>query len=314
MFRVRALCVLVVVASLAGCSSPSKSATSHTSNAPPPLPSESPACAAGSLQLIGSTAFAPIAQAAANAYMQQCTSAKITITGGDSDYGLTQVRNAVAARSPSAGSMIAMYDGLSSDTAGLNPYPMGVLIFSVVAHAGLFPARNITAGELRRIFAKPGEQGIVAVGRRAGSGSRKAFVANVLGGKGVPPDKGNCPVPTGNRVSFTSCTEDSTTDVLKFVNSTPNAVGYAWCLRRSTVIQTSMLSASTMSHPGPITYATGRTGSGRWRIYMRLRSQPPWPGNFLSSCRIIRTRICRLTSSLAPTRRRHWELAANLWC
>jgi hypothetical protein len=72
--------------------------------------------------------------------------------------------------------MIAMYDGLSSDTTGLNPYPMGVLIFSVVAHAGLFPARNITAGELRKIFAKPGEQGIVAVGRRAGSGSRKAFV------------------------------------------------------------------------------------------------------------------------------------------
>jgi phosphate transport system substrate-binding protein len=227
MFRIRALCVLVVVASLTGCGSSSKSAPNHTSAAPPPLPSESPACGAGSLQLIGSTAFAPIAQAAANAYMQQCASAKITVTGGDSDYGLTQVQNAVATRSPSAGSMIAMYDGLSSDTTGLSPYPMGVLIFSVVAHAGLFPARNLTASELRKIFAKPGEQGIVAVGRRAGSGSRKAFVANVLGGKGVPPDKGNCPVPTGNRFSFTSCTEDSTADVLKFVNSTPNAIGYA---------------------------------------------------------------------------------------
>jgi len=104
---------------------------------------------------------------------------------------------------------------------------MGVLIFSVVAHTGLFPASNITTDELRNIFDKPGEKGKVAVGRRAGSGSRENFVTDVLGVDPGPPDKGNCPAPTGSTFSFTSCTEDSTADLLNFVNRTPNAIGYA---------------------------------------------------------------------------------------
>jgi ABC-type phosphate transport system substrate-binding protein len=169
----------------------------------------------------------PIAQNAADAYMHNCPGATITVAGGDSAYGLSQVRQAVAAGSSSAGSMIAMYDGFPTDTAGLSPYPMGVLIFSVVAHTGLFPAVNITPDELRKIFVKPGEQGKVAVGRRAGSGSREAFNTHVLGPNPGRPDKGNCPKPTGRIVSFTSCTEDSTANLLNFVSMTPNAIGYA---------------------------------------------------------------------------------------
>ena len=195
---------------------------------PPPISSES-VCATGSLQLTGSTAFMPIAQEAADAYMHYCPGASITVTGGDSAYGLTKVQDAVASGSSSAGSIIAMHDGSSTDTAGLRAYPMGVLIFSVVAHIGFFPAGNITTSELRKIFVKPGEQGLVAVGRRAGDGSRRAFITNVLGinPNSLVPDKGNCQVPAGSRVSFTSCTEDSTADLLNFVNGTPNAIGYA---------------------------------------------------------------------------------------
>jgi len=123
--------------------------------------------------------------------------------------------------------MIAMYDGSSTGATGLQAYPMGVLIYSVIAHAGLFPTSNITTEQLRKIYVKPGEQGIVAVGRRSGSGSRQAFDANVLGPNPSEPDKGNCPKPNGEAVSFTSCTEDSTADLLNFVNGTPNATGYA---------------------------------------------------------------------------------------
>jgi phosphate transport system substrate-binding protein len=221
------LCVLVVVASLTGCSSGSKSTESHVPTTPTPTLNESPQCAKGTLRLIGSTAFKPIAQQAADTYMNDCPGAAITVTGGDSDYGLTQVRDAVASHSPSAGSMIAMYDGVPSDTAGLSPYPMGVLIEAIVAHTGLFTAGNITTTELKKIFVKPGEPGKVAVGRRAGSGTRRAFDATFLGSNPGEPDKGNCPPATGNKVSFTSCTEDSTPDLLKFVNGTPNAIGYA---------------------------------------------------------------------------------------
>lgn len=224
-----AFCALIVATSLAGCSAGSKGALSDTSTTPPPTASASPACATGSVQLVGSSAFLPIARDAADAYMHDCPGTTISVSDGDSAYGLSRVRDAVASGSASAGSMIAMYDGLPSATAtaGLSPYPMGVLIFSVVAHTGLFPAGNITAAELRRIFVRPGEQGKVAVGRRAGSGSRETFITNVLDLNPGPPDKGNCPVPTGSTFSFTSCTEDSTADLLNFVNGTPNAIGYA---------------------------------------------------------------------------------------
>jgi ABC-type phosphate transport system substrate-binding protein len=219
---VLASCVLVVVTPLTGCSSGSKSAGTKSA-----VPIPSPVCATGSIQLIGSTAFMPIAQDAAKVYMRHCPGANIVVTGGDSAYGVSKVWD--ARHSSAAGSMIAMYDGLPSAdaTTGLRPYPMGVLIFSVVAHTGLFPSLNITTAELRKIFFKPGEPGKVAVGRRGGSGSRKAFDANVLGNYPGAPDKGNCPPPTGSSFSFTSCTEDSTADLLKFVNGTPNAIGYA---------------------------------------------------------------------------------------
>src|SRR5215831_13439152 len=182
-----AFCALVVVMFLTGCSSGSNGAGGGDggggSTTAPPVSSNSTACATGSLHLLGSTAFMPIARDAADAYMRDCPGATINVTGGDSAFGVSQVRHAVASDSSSAGSMIAMYDGFpsASYTAGLRPYPMGVLIFSVVAHTGLFPAMNITADELRKIFIKPGEQGKVAVGRRAGSGSREAFNTHVLG-------------------------------------------------------------------------------------------------------------------------------------
>ena len=228
-----AFCALVVVMFLTGCSSGSNGAGGGGggggSTTAPPVSSNSTACATGSLHVLGSTAFMPIARDAADAYMRDCPGATINITGGDSAFGVSQVRHAVASDSSSAGSMIAMYDGFpsASYTAGLRPYPMGVLIFSVVAHTGLFPAMNITADELRKIFIKPGEQGKVAVGRRAGSGSREAFNTHVLGLNPGRPDKGNCPKPTGRIVSFTSCTEDSTANLLNFASMTPNAIGYA---------------------------------------------------------------------------------------
>ena len=207
-------------------SSSPTSAPSTTGSAS--VPNESPVCATGSIELVGSTAFEPIAQKAAAAYTQACPHATITVSGGDAAYGLTQVRDAVKSGSRS---MIAMYDGLSTDAGGLRPAPMGYLIFSVVAHTGLFPESGLTTGELRKIFVKPGELGVVAVGRRAGSGTRLTFITKVLGvNPGAPdvtPDKGNCPSPTGSAFSLTSCTEDSTPHLLNFVNGTPNAIGYA---------------------------------------------------------------------------------------
>ena len=216
-------------------SSPTASSSGPIGSPSSPTPSGSPSCPTGSLQIIGSTAFMPIANDAARAYMRNCPSAHIGVNIGvsdaDSAYGLTQLQGAVNSHSSSAGSMIAMYDGSPTGTAGLTPYPMGALIFSVVAHSGLL-GPNITTADLLKIFVKPGKQGVVAVGRKAGSGSRLAFITKVLGlstsQPGVQPAKGGCRPATGNPFySFTSCTEGSTSDLLAWINKTPNAIGYA---------------------------------------------------------------------------------------
>jgi ABC-type phosphate transport system substrate-binding protein len=160
--------------------------------------------------------------------MQDCPGAAITVSDRDGALGLAELQGAVAQGSSSARSIIAMYDGSSADTTGLSPYPVGVLIFSVVAHVGLIPASNITTDELFKIFVQLGEPDKVAVGRLAGSGSRKSFFANVLHlNPAPPPYQRNCQNPTGNASSFTSCTEDSTAGLLDFVNRTRNAISYA---------------------------------------------------------------------------------------
>lgn len=218
------------------------SSSSHPPTAsPPPSPTHSattsPAaivCATGSLQLIGSTAFEPIAQAAADQYMSQCAHATIAVNPQDitydSAYGLSHVQQAVQHHSSLAGSMIAMYDGspIASYTAGLTAHPVGALIFSVVAHAGLFPGSNISVQDLKKIFAGTGQRGVVAVGRLAGSGSRLNLFRKVLKqqqpGSQYPE---NCPPPSGRAASVAQCTAGSTAQVLNFVNGTPNAIGYA---------------------------------------------------------------------------------------
>jgi ABC-type phosphate transport system substrate-binding protein len=213
--------------------------------------SSTPSCPTGSLLVIGSSAFRPIAQDAADAYEQTCRGAStisvnsvkdqetanaynqacshVTITvnsvkSADSAYGLTQVQNEVTYHCKDADSMIAMYDGpYSGDTPGLVAHPMGVLILSVIAQRGGHFGSDIPVDELRRIFLH-GEQGVIAVGRREGSGSRKAFLTNILQANPDPQlYEDNCPPPAG----VTSCTEDSTANAIGFVNTTPNAIGYA---------------------------------------------------------------------------------------
>jgi ABC-type phosphate transport system substrate-binding protein len=176
--------------------------------------SVAPICATGSLQIYGSSAFQPIAQQAAAAYMSKCAHVSISvnknITGQDSAFGVTKVAHAVASNSATAGSLIAMYDGTTTLAAGLEPRPMGVLIYSVVAHAGLFPGSDITRSQLTTIFVNHGDPSKVVVGRKAGSASRLTFF-KFLHAKAGLADR----------------TENDTAGVIAFVRATPNAIGYA---------------------------------------------------------------------------------------
>ena len=208
---------------LAAFTASSQRTASPNSSSPTPAPpsigsapvSNKPLCAKDTLQLLGSTAFEPIVQDAANEYMRDCPGASITVNmvkgaavkNPDSAWGVSQVCSAVKSGSPSAGKIIAMYDGrydgLSSSCPRLRSHPIGALIFSVVANIHLFSIKEniitnggISTPTLRDIFIKPGLQGYAAVGRQAGSGTRKAFFMDVLDLNPATQVPGKCPVPT----------------------------------------------------------------------------------------------------------------------
>lgn len=195
---------------------PAPGPTGHPVVTSSPEAPKPPVCAPGSLQLFGSTAFQGIAQQAANQYMATCGhQATIQVKGGGSAFGVGRV---------TSGSTVAMYDGTTQ--TGLTPHPVGVLIYSVIAHHGLFPGMNVTTSQLARIFVRHDYPGVIAVGRTNGSGSRKNFNAKAIPGTSPgPASKTGCLTPAA--AALRSCTEGSTPAVISFVNSSPKAVGYA---------------------------------------------------------------------------------------
>ncbi len=129
------------------------------------------ACASGSIELIGSSTFGPLVKTAAGIYTRQCH-ASINVVYGDvggkgidSAYAAATVNAEVQSKPAQAGSMIAMFNGETSSAPFLTPDPLGVLIFSVVAHTGLYSGSDISSSEL---------EAALPAGRRAGQRSRSA--------------------------------------------------------------------------------------------------------------------------------------------
>jgi ABC-type phosphate transport system substrate-binding protein len=188
------------------------------------------ACASGSIELLGSSTFGPLVKAVASIYTRHCHATINVIYGNvggkgiDSAYAAATV-NAEVRRNPvQAGSMIAMFNGQTASAPFLTPDPLGVLIFSVVAHTGLYPGSDISSSELKRLFLQGGEPGRIAAGRQAGTGTRSTLLGFLHSQKPAPQVSGNgCPPPAGSA----ACTAFSNADLLGFVNETRNAIGYA---------------------------------------------------------------------------------------
>jgi len=196
-----------------------------------PAPAPAIACASGSIELIGSSTFGPVVAAVAGRYMRQCHAARVNVVYGnvggkgiDSAFAAATVNAAVQKNPAQAGSMIAMFNGETSSAPFLTPDPLGVLIFAVVAHTGLYLGSNISSSELKRLFLQGGEPGKVAVGRQAGTGTRSTLLGFLNSQAPGPQVSGNsCPPPAGSA----ACTESSNMELLGFVNETRNAIGYA---------------------------------------------------------------------------------------
>lgn len=179
-------------------------------------------CASGQLQLEGSTAFAPIATIAKNAYEQQCPNAHIGVSPVGSGTGLDQFGTQLGPARE-----LAMVDGPPDATpAGLTPKPVGVVIFAVVANHDV--AGSLTAETVRGLFTGNTPVGpYKLVGRPEGSGTRTAFLDTVAQSRSSVVSATPCPASDDPGPKPTSCTAATTMQLLAYVNATPGAVGYA---------------------------------------------------------------------------------------
>ena len=244
------------------------------------------ACASGSIELLGSSTFGPLVQAAASIYTQHCHASIKVVYGNvggkgvDSAYAAATVNAAVQSNPAQAGSMIAMFNGETSSAPFLTPDPLGVLIFSVVAHTGLYSGSDISSSELRKLFLQGGEPGKVAVGRQAGTGTRITLLGFLHNQGPGPQASGNgCPPPKGS----VACTAFSNADLLSFVNETQNAIGYAEVDHESNGHPAGDPDASVLSIDGIApTPANVRNGSYNFATVATLY-MPPHPSALAKS-------------------------------
>ena len=230
----------------------------HGSIPDPPKVSPAPvACTSGTLQIVGSTSFSPIASAAAMAYEEKCKKERFNvtfkvnpnsdITNWDSAYGVSYLSREQAENPALANDTIAMYDGPgaqgdpSEPALVPDPNPVGAVIYSIVANSNLASSSNIihslsiSINNLKAIFT-PHDDGssvvavpsMVAVQRLQGTGIMNSLFMNVFSDRGEPTlssiGRSGCGAASGRADTTPMCTEGNTPDLLEFVNETPRVI------------------------------------------------------------------------------------------
>ena len=304
---------------------------------PVPRPSASrstaePYCPSGTLApltVFGSAAFGPIAQGAYSAYKKLCPRAEINFQydqGQSSAFSVDTLNNDVKEHKQ-VGSMIAMYDGPTTDGSLLIRHPVGVVIYSVIAHTHLYPTSIISTNTLQSLFAPtssdvPDE---VAVGLQGGSGTRQALLWLFHeAADSVSVTKSGCPPRAGDW----ECTESSYVATFNFVSTTRDAIGYVAIYGKVNgqpasypitaapllAIRTFPCSASTVSPRPPATCKAGHTPSRPGRTCTPHRTCRRWRAASSHSCSTTSRSTRRRITSRAQRRRRAWLPSRIAWC
>lgn len=193
-------------------------------------------CAAGNLDIKGSSAFMPIIDRVRQRYQQECQGAKITTTETGSLLGIQELRH--AANHSETG---ALSDGAAADGGGgLVPTGEAVLPYSIIVHDDVNVTDNsLTVQQLGRIFSGQARSWkdfggrdvpITIVGRGAESGTRLTFEKYVLNGPETSPltsrDCVHLDHPDVPQPPMIRCEHESTADVLRDVQTVPGSIGY----------------------------------------------------------------------------------------
>ena len=171
----------------------------------------------GTITAVGSTALQPLVEAAAEQFMEENSGVQITIQGGGSGQGITQiVQGAVQIGNSDVFAEEKVDDPADAEkikdnrvcVVGMGPIVNPEVSVDDIAIADL---AKIFTGEITNWNQVGGsDQEIVVINRQAGSGTRAVFEAAVL----------------GDQESATFQEQDSSGTVAKMVSETPGAISY----------------------------------------------------------------------------------------
>jgi phosphate transport system substrate-binding protein len=208
---VPAVAGLAVVA--CGSSDNSASSSSTTSAAAAAAAS----CATGTLTASGSTALQPLVQQAAQQYEAKCPGSTITVSGGGSSTGLS---NVASGSSDIGDSDVPVSNAHSIDAGPVTDHQVAIVVFAVVVNPRA-NVTNLTSQQIRDVFSGKdtdwsqvggADVPITLVERKPGSGTRLSFDRDVMQGT----------AESSNPAS----TQDSTQLVLQGVAGAPGGVSY----------------------------------------------------------------------------------------
>lgn len=174
----------------------------------------------GSITAVGSTALQPLVEAAAEQFMAENPGVQITVQGGGSGQGITQI---------SQGAVQIGNSDVFAEEKLSDPSDASKLSDNQVCVVGMGPVVNpdvnvsdITLANLKKIFTGQvtnwnevggNDETITVINRASGSGTRATFESAVLGGDKAPD-------------SFKPQEQDSSGTVSKMVAETPGAISY----------------------------------------------------------------------------------------
>lgn len=207
----------IAALSLAGCGNNGGGSAAAGSA---PASAGSSKALSGTITAVGSTALQPLCEAAAEQFMEKNSGVQITVQGGGSGQGITQITQGAV----QIGNSDVFAEAKVKDAADLKK-----ITDNKVCIVGMGPIVNkdvtvddLTIEQLKQIFTGEvtnwsqvggANAEITVINRASGSGTRATFEAAVLGDTKVPD-------------SFKPQEQDSSGTAAKMVASTPGAISY----------------------------------------------------------------------------------------
>ncbi len=143
-------------------------------------------CVGGSITASGSTALQPLAQKASTDYHAQCAGASITVSGGGSSAGLSNVNSGT---SDIGDSDVPASAAPGVNAANLQDHQVAIVVFAVVANTGA-GVSNLSTKQVQDVFSGKVNNwsqvggksvAITLIERKPGSGTRFSFDKCVMG-------------------------------------------------------------------------------------------------------------------------------------